>query len=89
MENVTLLRGGQERRLVDDRDRSLDDAGPHHLIAAEHDAVDETGVDHRLEISIKRRPRLRGDDDADVDVQLRMEPGMVAIGVPMASGGGP
>src|SRR5687767_6200191 len=72
VEDVALLLFGQQGRLVDNGDRALDRSRPDHLIRSEHDAVGEPGVDDRLQVAIKRRPRLRIDDDPDVDVYLRV-----------------
>jgi len=72
VENVALLAGGQERRLGDDRDRSFDDTRPHHLVRAERDPLLESGFDQPLKVAIARRSGLLEDDDARVDMDLRV-----------------
>ena len=55
VEDVALLTAGKERRFLDHFDRRLDDAGPDHLVRAEHDPVSIPRVHNLLEEPVKCR----------------------------------
>src|SRR5690606_18932554 len=70
VKDVALLLLGEEWRLLDHGNGTLDRLRPPALVGPEHHAASKARLYDPLEVAVERRPRQGEDDDADVDVYL-------------------
>ena len=72
VEDIALLFGAQEGRLLDRLDGYLDGSRPGHLVGAPHDSLFEPGIDQPLELGIEMLPRKVPIIARDIHIQLRV-----------------